>query len=120
MNVGMVTSLNEAIHKLEKEKTSAKGILGMTYGTRNRISNQITANLKDQENRMKIGREFWDFISEEDDFYKKLFTLLDNSSEGLLDKSFIELVEQKISDLEEYWNKNFSDLKINEVLEKFI
>jgi hypothetical protein len=120
MNVGMVTSLNEAIQKIETTKPHAKGILGMTYGTRNRISNQILGNLKDANNRMKVGRELWDFISEKTDFHNDLFRLLDNSSKGLLDKSFIELIESKITEFEEYWKTNFEGLTVDKVLEKYI
>ena len=120
MNVGMVTSLNEAILKLESGKKNSKGILGMTYGTRNRISNQILGNLKDADDRMKVGRELWDFISEKPNFHKDLFRLLDNSSIGLLDKSFIELIESKITEFEEYWENNFKGLSLDEVLEKYI
>jgi len=120
MNVGMVTSLNETIEKLEREKPGSKGILGMTYGKRERISNQILGNLKDADQRMKIGRELWDFIREKEGYHKELFKLLDESSKGLLDKSFIELIEAKISEFEEHWKTNFSTLSINEVLEKYI
>lgn len=120
MNVGMVTSLNEAIQKLESGKKNSKGILGMTYGTRNRISNQIIGNLKNADDRMKIGRELWDFISEKKDFHKDLYKLLDNSSKGLLDKSFIELIESKITEFEDYWKTNFKDSSLDEVLEKYI
>lgn len=120
MNVGMVTSLNEAIQKLETGKKNSKGILGMTYGIRSRISNQILANLHDADSRMKVGRELWDFISEKTNFHKDLFKLLDNSSKGLLDKSFIELIESKITEFENYWKSTFKDSAINEVLEKYI
>lgn len=120
MNVGMVTSLNEAIERLEKSKPGTKGILGMTYGTRNRISNQILGNLREADQRMKVGRELWDFIREKPDYHKELFRLLDNSSKGLLDKSFIELIEEKITEFENYWKSNYSGLRVNEVLEKYI
>lgn len=111
MNVGMVTSLNEAIEKIEAARPNAKGILGMTYGTRQRISNQITANLKDADVRMKIGREFWDFISEKDNFHKVLFELLDASSNGILANSFIELIEAKITALDEEWQGQGTSLE---------
>ncbi len=120
MNVGMVTSLNEAIEKLEAGKPNSQGILGMTYGTRDRISNQILGNLKNSDKKMKIGRELWDFISEKEDFHKRLFELLDISSKGLLEKSFIELIESKITEFETYWNENYKDMSIDEVLEKYI
>lgn len=120
MNVGMVTSLNEAIEKLEIAKKGSKGILGMTYGSKDRISNQILSNLSDANDRMKIGREFWDFVREKDNYHKELFKLLDDSSIGLLNKSFTELIEDKITELEIYWTTNFSSLTVDEVLEKYI
>lgn len=120
MNVGMVTSLNEAIERLEYAKPGSKGILGMTYGTRDRISNQILGNLKDAGQRMKVGRELWDFIRETNEYHKKLFQILDDSSRDLLDKSFIELIEDKITELEEYWTTNYFDLTLDQVLEKYI
>lgn len=120
MNVGMVTSLNEAIERIEHDKPNARGILGMTYGTRNRISNQIMGNLKDAANRMKVGRELWDFISEREGFHTTLFGLLDNSSKGLLDKSFIELIESKITEFEEHWKTSYPNKTVDEVLENYI
>lgn len=120
MNVGMVTSLNEAIEHLERQKPGSKGILGMTYGTRGRISNQILGNLKDADSRMKIGRELWNFISEKDDFHKVLFKLLDDSSRGLFDSSFIELIETKITELEQQWVTSHIGKNLDEVLEGYI
>lgn len=120
MNVGMVTSLNEAIEKLEREKPGSKGILGMTYGTRGRISNQILGNLNDADKRMKVGRELWDFIREKRDYHKELFSLLDMSSKKLLKKSFIELIEAKIAEFENYWKTSFPGLTVDQVLEKYI
>lgn len=120
MNVGMVTSLNEAIERLEHNKPGSKGILGMTYGTKNRISNQILGNLREADQRMKVGRELWDFIRETNDYHKELFKLLDNSSKGLLGKSFIELIEDKITEFENYWKTSYSGLTVDEVLEKYI
>jgi hypothetical protein len=120
MNVGMVTSLNEAIQKIEEVKPTARGILGMTYGTRARISNQIMANLFEADERMKIGREFWDFISEKSDFHKTLFKLLDASSNGILENSFIELIENKITTLEKQLIDETGSGSVNEILERYL
>ena len=120
MNVGMVTSLNEAIKKIEEVKPNARGILGMTYGTRARISNQIMGNLVEADTRMKIGREFWDFISEKLDFHKQLFELLDASSNGILDNSFIELIENKITILEEQLISETGTGSVNDILERYL
>jgi hypothetical protein len=120
MNIGMITSLNEAIIELEKSQPNSIGILGMTYGTRSRISGQILSHFDDAANKMKIGRELWDFISETENFHTKLFHLLDISSRDLLNNSFTELIEFKIKEFEEYWKETYSDLSINEVLDKYI
>lgn len=120
MNVGMVVSLNEAIKKLEKGKPGAVGMLGITYGTRKSISNQISGNLKGANKRIWVGRELWDIISEKEDFHKDLFKLLDQSTKGILNKSLIELIEDKIDELEKFWLAHYPKLSIDEVLEKYI
>jgi hypothetical protein len=120
MNVGMVTSLNREIAGLERSKPGSKAILGMTYGTRSRISKQILGNLLGGSDRMKVGRELWDFLSERKDFHKDLFRLLDDASRGLLNNSFIELIEAKIKELEDYWIQNNMGKSLDDVLETFI
>ncbi len=120
MNVGMVTSLNEAIKHIEGKKTNSKGILGMTYGTRSRISAQILGNLAGADTRMKVGREFWDFISEKKDFHKNLFKLLEASSSNILENSFIELIEAKVSELEKIWKEKYPGATLNDLLEEYI
>ena len=120
MNVGMVTSLNEAIEKIEDARPHSKGILGMTYGRKNRISNQITANLNDADARMKIGREFWDFISEKSGFHGVLFAFLDKSADGILEHSFIELIDAKINALEAEWAAHAAGKNINAMLENYL
>lgn len=120
MNVGMVTSLNEAIKHIESKKENARGILGMTYGTRARISAQILGNLNGAETRMKVGREFWDFISEKKDFHKDLFRLLEASSANVLKDSFIELIESKITELETSWKTKYPKATLNDLLEGYL
>jgi hypothetical protein len=120
MNVGMVTSLNEAIKHIEDKKSNAKGILGMTYGTRSRISGQILSNLAGADTRMKVGREFWDFISEKKDFHKDLFRLLEASSSNILENSFIELIEGKVTELETSWQERYPGATLNDLLEGYL
>ncbi len=120
MNVGMVTSLNRAIRQLESKKENAKGVLGMTYGTRPRISAQITTGLKGADTRMKVGREFWDFVSEKKDFHKDLFRLLDVSAADLLADSFIELIEAKITEIETAWTEANPDKSVDDLLGAYI
>ncbi len=119
MNVGMVTSLGEAISELERERPGAKGLLGITYGTKDRLSDQI-GHLRGGKEKILIGRDFWDFISEKKDFYKDLFNILDNSSTGILNKSFIELIDEKIKEFKGYWENKYKGLSVEQVLERYI
>lgn len=118
MNVNMVESLNDVIDEIEKK--GYFGLLGMTYGRRERISNQILGNLKDAKNHTKIGRELWDFISETCDYHKKVITVIDSATQKELKASFIQLIENKINDFTKVWEQKFSGRQINEVLEEYM
>jgi len=117
MNVGMVQSLNETISKLAAGK---KAFLGMTYGTRERISPQIMGNLNDPNKQTKVGRELWDFVAEEQDFYKKVMSAISQATEGVLDENFIDLVNNRINDLAEEWVRKYKGLTLIQVLEKYL
>lgn len=118
MNVGMVQSLNETISKVKAK--GKKALLGMTYGKRDRISAQIMGNLNDPEKQTKIGRELWDFIAEEKDYYKKVIKVISNATSGLLKKNLIELIDEKINDLVLQWDEKFKGKQFNEILEYYI
>ena len=118
MNVGMVYSLNETIAKIKAK--GKKAFLGMTYGKRDRISPQIMGNLNDPVKQTKIGRELWDFIAEEKDYYKKVVKTISDATTGLLDHNFIELIDNKIDDLVVQWEEKFKGKQFNEILEFYI
>ena len=118
MNVGMVQSLNETIDQIKAK--GKKALLGMTYGRRERISNQIMGNLNDPVNQTKIGRELWDFIAEEQDYYKKVIKIVSEATTGTLDNNFINLIDNKIDELVIQWNEKFKGKKFNEILEFYI
>ncbi len=118
MNVDMVESLNEVLDEIEKK--GYFGLLGMTYGKRERISNQILGNLKDAHNHTKIGKELWDFISETCDYHKKVITVIDSATQKELKTSFIQLIEDKVNDFSKVWEQKFSGKTINEVLEEYM
>jgi hypothetical protein len=118
MNVGMVHSLNETIAKIKAK--GKKALLGMTYGRRDRISAQIMGNLEDPENQTKIGRELWDFIAEEDDYFKKVMNVVSEATSGLLDKNFIELIDERIDELVIQWEEKFKGKQFSEILEFYI
>ena len=81
---------------------------------------QILGNLAGADSRMKVGREFWDFISEKENFHKDLFRLLEASSANILENSFIELIEAKVSELEASWKEKYPGATFNDLLEGYI
>lgn len=120
MNVQMVNALNDAIGKIEADKPDAIAILGMTYGRKNRISSQISGNIDNPDVRIKIGREFWDFVSDETDFHLKLFERLDLATESVLGAGFVEIIQAKIDEFETAWHKRYSGMTLHEALEDYI
>ena len=118
MNVGMIENLNAAIEKIEQQ--GDVGLLGMTYGKRSMISAQIRGNLKDLEGRTKIGRELWDFISETDNYHRQVIAILDSASKGVLQKSFIELMEDKIEKFCDVWKAKYQAKELAEIFEEYI
>lgn len=131
MNVEMVQGLNRAfdfINNLEvpshfknEDIKRIKAILGMTYGKREGISSQIRDNLEDFNNSTKIGRELWDFIAEEKNYYITVLDLMNCASKAFLDIDFMQLIEQKINSIKEEWNTSFGQDDFKKVIaDKFI
>jgi Type II restriction endonuclease EcoO109I len=120
MNVDMVNSLNEVINEYKENYPDSGFLLGMTYGRKERISSQISANLNDFEQNALIGRKLWDFISEAQDFHLTLFQILDMSSKSITAKSFSEYLDEQLESLEREWKSDFQDKSIDESLEFYI
>lgn len=118
MNVSMVNSLNDVFEVLNNK--NLKGYLGMTYGKRKGISPQIKSNLNDFENVTLIGKELWDHISEEKNYHKKVIKAMTTATNGMLEKSFIEMIDDKILEIEKEWRKKFSDKKLENIFDDYL
>ena len=75
--------------------------IGVTYGKR--VTTSVTLGifktyLKDWEKRTLIGRELWDFISEDPTYHKKLFPLLAEAAAKILGADSIESRIQRCID----------------------
>lgn len=118
MNVDMVESLNKVIEELDKK--GYIGMLGMTYGKRAKISQQILGNLKEAATKTKIGRELWDFVAECTDYHKKLIKIIELATRQELKKSFIDLIESKIDTFCTEWKSKYKGMDINSALEEYM
>lgn len=110
MNVGMVNSLNEMIEKIEEKHEDGIGMLGMTYGKENQVSSQIRDNLNNFDEKALIGKEFWEFLTDDEEYYSNLIGLIDslsNDYEERYEHSYLELVEEQIDQLEREWEESY-------------
>ncbi len=100
--------------------------LGITYGKRTlqTISmNHIRSYLDDWENRLLVGKELWDFVSEEKNYHKKILKWIDDISSQILqghsiDKKIEEVITKIIKDFEAKYGdgKNGVDKYVEKVL----
>lgn len=110
MNVGMVKSLNEAIESVEIKNKNGFGILGMTYGNRSIVSQQIEANLDNYEEKAYIGDGFWELISDESDYMDFLISTIGDINSRLsdeYDEDYSNLLDSKIEELSKEWKQKY-------------
>ncbi|MCK5581750.1 MAG: hypothetical protein KAJ18_10825 [Candidatus Omnitrophica bacterium] len=118
MNVDMVESLNKVI--VEIEKKGCVGLLGMTYGRKDSVSQQILGNLKDASAKIKMGRDLWDFISETKNYHVKVIDIIDIATKKEMRTSYIKLIEDKVDEFTKVWQDKHGDEPINKILEEYI
>ncbi|MCK8828524.1 hypothetical protein MWH25_12400 [Natroniella acetigena] len=111
MNVGMVESLNQMIEKIENKDKKNIGLLGMTFGNKEALSSQISGNLRNVEEKSKIGREFWDFIAQKNGFTKELLNMISNAAKKYEAKEegrkLSDLINEKRDLLLKQWNGKY-------------
>lgn len=126
MNVEMISGLNRAMKIIEatdprnemKDKNikTIVSLLGMTYGKRERISGQIKNNLNQFENKTKIGRELWDFIGEEENYYLQVLNVMRLASEKFLKVNFMNRVDQKVEEISTEWDNKYQNKPFEDVI----
>jgi len=110
MNIGMVDSLNKMIKKIEQQNPNSVGMLGMTYGDRSQVSSQITGNLNNFDEKSAIGSEFWEFLTEQEDYFSELISIISGLSEEYEDRyanDYLDLVEKKKQELIKQWKQQY-------------
>jgi ribosomal protein S13 len=110
MNIGMVDSLNKMIKKIEQQNPNSVGMLGMTYGDRSQVSSQITGNLNNFDEKSAIGSEFWEFLTEQEDYFSELISIISGLSEEYEDRyanDYLDLVEKKKQELINQWKQQY-------------
>lgn len=110
MNVDMVRHFNTRVANLQKKGEKYKALLGLTFGTRDDVGHQITNYVDLPQSDILVGRELWDFISEETNFHcKVLNAIVEVVAEGSLPKNFSEMVEDKFEKLLDEWVNEYGE-----------
>lgn len=114
MNIGMVSSLNDMIEKIEDRHENVKGILGMSDGNKSDVSTQIKDNLNEFDDRAYIGKEFWELISGDPDMYSKVIYWISSISEQFSAKfedDYFALISDKLGQIIEDWEERYGDIE---------
>lgn len=106
----------------EKLDGGDEAYIGITYGKRSTPSVTIglfRTYLPDWEKRTLIGRELWDFISEDPTYHERLFPMLAEAASQVLGS---DSIEQRIQSCVERITKEFSEKygSSNEAVEKYL
>ena len=120
MSIEQVRQLNVHIQKI-KNTTKQIPMLGMTYGTREQVNSQIQSTLLNYPESTMIGKEFWDFIADEEGY---CLSLLDWIGEimKLEPANFSSALESKKKSIIKEWEKTYGKgvESIDRILEKYL
>jgi hypothetical protein len=95
----------------KKVSKGDKAYIGITYGKRTKTGvtmGLFKTYLPDWEKRTLIGRELWDFISEDPTYHEKLFPMLaDAASQVLGEESIEERIQARIESITKEFSKTY-------------
>lgn len=113
MDKAQVQYYNDEIELVER--LGFKGFVGFAYGkkTDDTITRaHLKKYLKDWEDKTLVGKELWDFVSENDNYHSLLIETIDTVAKSAFkNKSIVRKIDEKIKELIIEFDKNFKDLK---------
>lgn len=113
-NKDLVTVINKLLKSATRRNAGSIALLGMTYGTRKRVSGIIK---KYSELDWKIGREFWNFIIGGKRVAEELFEIIAEVNKEIDDGALYEekllalenAIKEKYGEGEAMWARLFED-----------
>lgn len=112
MDAGQVKHYADEIKLVEE--AGNKGYIGITYGKKD--DNTVTAGLlktyvPNWEDKTLVGKELWDFISENENYHTILIESIDSVANTTLQNvSIVQKIEDKIVELIEVFHTNYNSL----------
>lgn len=112
MDAGQVKHYADEIKLVEQEGN--RGFIGITYGKKD--DNTVTAGLlktyvPNWEDKTLVGKELWDFISENENYHTLLIESIDNVANSTLQNvSIVQKIEDRIEELIHSFYANYNSL----------
>lgn len=112
MDAGQVKHYADEIKIVEQ--AGNKGFIGITYGKKN--DNTVTAGLlktyvPDWEEKTLVGKELWDYISENENYHTILIDSIDSVANTTLQNvSIVQKIEERIEELIMVFNEKYDNL----------
>ena len=100
---------SELLQSVQRRNRGSVAIFGMCYGNPDRVSGIVKTHIKVD---YYIGKEFWAFISGEENCVEEIFELaaeVGDSFEDESGKTFHEVVEEKIAELTREFRQSYGD-----------
>jgi len=80
LNKDMLERLGVHMNNAKEEHPKCETLLGLAYGTRQQISDKIANYLPGGLQSVKIGEEFWEFISGKKDYYQSILSTISEAT----------------------------------------
>jgi len=105
----MAVKISELLHSAQRRNSGSVAMFGMCYGNPEQVSGIVR---KYVGVNYKIGREFWSFLSEEDDCIDQIYAIAAEVSEQFQDpqgRSLREAINHKIDELTEEFKQRYGE-----------
>ena len=76
MNADMIRHFNTRVANLQKKGEKYKALLGLTFGNKDEVGHLITTYIDLPQSHVLVGKELWDFVSEETNFHCKVLNAI--------------------------------------------
>ena len=122
-NKDMLQSISKEQEMIREAKPDAIICLGLLYGRKEEVFGTIQTYYRGD--KVFVGKEFWEFISEDPEAYKKVLKLIIEAYEEVLQeslekKTLLQVINEKIDELTKEWCEKYGDkLDYNEMLKRF-
>ena len=100
---------SDLLQSVQRRNRGSVAIFGMCYGNPDRVSGIVKTHIKVD---YYIGKDFWAFISGEEDCMEEIFRIaaeVGDSFEDESGKTFHEVIEEKVTELTEEFRKVYGD-----------